>query len=101
MHNSELVHGTLSRRLQFQDWETGFETLDYNLHVRRNDLLNRTEQNSVINIETLTTSKLRPTVDRTGHRTENSHLLNSCTINVSSKQSDGTAHSWFRGIIEL
>ena len=37
------------------------------------------EQNSVINIETLNSelrSKLRPTVDRLGHRTENSHLLN-------------------------
>ena len=39
------------------------------------------EQNSLINIETLNSelcllASLRPTVDRTGHRTENGHFLN-------------------------
>lgn len=86
MHNSELAHGTLSRRLQFQQWETGFETLDYNLHVRTEWSFcgswyrcSRTEQsNQYWNLEfrIMSTSKFKTYCDRTGHRTENGHFLN-------------------------
>lgn len=105
MHNSELAHGTLSRRLQFQHWETGFETLDYNLHVRTEWSFcgswyrcSRTEQsNQYWNLEfrIMSTSKFKAYCWQNGTQNRKRSLLELRTINVNSEQSSGSDHSWF------
>ena len=105
MHNPELAHGTLSRRLQFQHWETGFETLDYNLHVRTEWSFcgswyrcSRTEQsNQYWNLEfrIMSTSKFKTYCWQNGTQNRKRSLLELRTINVNSEQSSGSDHSWF------